>query len=158
MGWEQATYSNKHLYNPNILSFQSQYWKEQSSRLLEMTHFLDYSAFFSSPPMLLTIWEDSQDSHQSPLPTKEIPSNTSSPGFAGFATNCQGSPCLTLDEGESCSPPRHWDAGHRKSRPAPGLGTSTPLGTWRCLVCRSPLVILDWHMQGKKAQHILDTW
>lgn len=79
-----------------------------------------------------------QDSDESLLPTKKILANSSSPGFAGFVTNSQGSPCLMLDEGESCSParvPGHWDAGHHKSRPGAGARTSTPLGTWRPLVC-----------------------
>lgn len=98
-----------------------------------------------------------QDSPQSPLPTKEILANTSSPGFAGFVTRFQ----MTLDEGKSCSPPRapgQWDAGHHKGRPGPGVRTCSPLGIWRPLVCHPPLVILNWHMQGKYVWHILYTW
>lgn len=102
-----------------------------------------------------------QDPSQSLLPTKETPANSSSPEFAGFVTNCQGSLCSMPDEEESCKPPmasRYWDVRHHKNRLGQGVRTCTPLGTRRPLVCQTPLVILYWHMSGKQAQHILYTW
>lgn len=47
--------------------------KSQSSRLLETIHFIDYSACLSSPPTLLTIWEDPK-THLSPhCPPRRFP-------------------------------------------------------------------------------------